>query len=67
MDSKRLERQALESEGLSDKALKVFSSSDTLNIYKHSNGTFSIKGLILRDDMTLQELNDTLENFEEEE
>lgn len=67
MNFKRLEGQELKSEGLSEKALKVYSSSDPINIYKCNDGTFWIRGLIARDDMTLQELNNTLENFAEEE
>jgi hypothetical protein len=51
---------------LTDKAFKIYSGSDPFQIREHSDGTYSTHGIIDRDGMTAQEVNELLESLGEE-
>ena len=51
---------------LSDKAQDFYSGCDPLNIYEHSNGTYSVTGLFCGEDMTADEVNEMLEQLADE-
>lgn len=43
---KKIEYQALKNEGLSEKALEVYSESDPITVYQREDGIFVVKGII---------------------
>lgn len=58
---------------LSDKAAQMYSECDPLQIVEHEDGSYSLRGIEDRDNMTAEDVNrwledlaDELENHEEE-
>lgn len=59
---KKIEYQALKNEGLSIAALDVYNDSD-IKIFKNENERFNVRGIVVAENLTIQELDDLLTSF----
>lgn len=51
---------------LSEKAFKAYSNSDPCDIIEHDDGTYSMRGILDRDNMTEADVNQVLEELWDE-